>query len=349
MLGIDISSWQGVESVDIAPDFVIIKATQGTDYINPLCDAQYQRALSQGKMLGVYHYASGGDPIAEANFFIDNCEGYIGQALLVLDWEENQNPRYYEYASWCKVFLDHCFARTGVRPLIYMNANCMCSANWSSISKDYGLWLAGYPDNRSSWEVPEFPYSLYYWEFVAIWQYTSSNGTLDRDEAYMDREAWKRYATPAKESVAVSQPKPVETVITEPSHYEPIVEPTTQIESSDEVIPPLDVVPARKTLTSKEYLELVEKMKKSIELAEETAQQYGLKISMSNKVYDVLKVVVTVILPVISALYIGLANIWGFGFGEEVDKTIQLVIVAINAVLGLAVVKSSKDYKKGNE
>jgi hypothetical protein len=70
---------------------------------------------------------------------------------------------------------------------------------------------------------------------------------------------------------------------------------------------------------------------------------------MSNKVYDVLKVVVAVILPVISALYIGLANIWGFGFGEEVDKTIQLIIVAINAVLGLAVVKSSKDYKKGNE
>ena len=67
---------------------------------------------------------------------------------------------------------------------------------------------------------------------------------------------------------------------------------------------------------------------------------------MSNKVYDVLKVVVAVVLPVISTLYVGLANIWGFGFGEQVDKTIQLIIAAINAVLGIAVVKSSSDYHK---
>ena len=30
MKGIDISAWQTVEAVDLAPDFVIIKATQGT-------------------------------------------------------------------------------------------------------------------------------------------------------------------------------------------------------------------------------------------------------------------------------------------------------------------------------
>ena len=67
---------------------------------------------------------------------------------------------------------------------------------------------------------------------------------------------------------------------------------------------------------------------------------------MSNKVYDVLKVIVAVVLPVISTLYVGLANIWGFGFGEQVDKTVQLIIAAINAVLGIAVVKSSSDYHK---
>lgn len=349
MLGIDISNWQSVDSVDIAPDFVIIKATQGTGYVSPTCDLQYQRAISQGKLVGVYHYASGGDPIAEANFFIDNCEGYIGQAILALDWEEYQNPRYYEFASWCKVFLDHCYARTGVRPLIYMNASCANSADWSSIASDYGLWLAGYPDTRDSWNVPDFPYSIPYWECVAIWQYTNSNGQLDRDEAYMDRNAWALYAKPNNNSSPVASSKPVEQPITEPEHNEPIELPKTQPVVADELISPVDVVPARKTLTSKEYLEFIEKTKESVELVENTAKKYGVKITMSNKVYDVLKVVVTVILPVISALYIGLANIWGFGFGEEVDKTIQLIIVAINAVLGLAVVKSSKDYKKGNE
>ena len=69
-------------------------------------------------------------------------------------------------------------------------------------------------------------------------------------------------------------------------------------------------------------------------------------LPMSNKVYDVLKIVVAVILPVLSTLYLGLANIWGFGFGEQVDKTIQLIIAAINALLGMAIVKSSSDYHK---
>ena len=69
-------------------------------------------------------------------------------------------------------------------------------------------------------------------------------------------------------------------------------------------------------------------------------------LPMSNKVYDALKIVVAVILPVLSTLYLGLANIWGFGFGEQVDKTIQLIIAAINALLGMAIVKSSSDYHK---
>ena len=76
------------------------------------------------------------------------------------------------------------------------------------------------------------------------------------------------------------------------------------------------------------------------------AKNAGVTIRMSNKVYDVLKLVATTILPAISALYIGLSHIWGFGFGEQVDETIQLIIVTINAILGLAVIKSSSDYKK---
>ena len=324
MLGIDISSYQSIESVDLAPDFVIIKATQGTAYVNPLCDAQYQRALSQGKLLGVYHYASGGDPIAEANFFVDNCEGYIGKAILALDWEEYQNPRFYEYASWCKIFLDHVYARTGVRPLIYMSASVISAANWSSISKDYGLWVAGYPDLRDSWDIPEFIYNIPYWEFVAIWQYTNSNGYLDRDVAYMDKDAWKKYAARKTEEIKIEkQPEIAEETIT----------------------PKVAETPAQNKLNPVEYLAFIDKTKQSVELVEKEINKYGIKINLPNKVYDVLKVLVSIVLPMISALYIGLANIWGFGFGEEVDKTIQLIIVTINALLGITIVKSSKDYK----
>jgi len=71
-------------------------------------------------------------------------------------------------------------------------------------------------------------------------------------------------------------------------------------------------------------------------------------IPMSNKTYDILKVVAIVILPLVQFIYTGLAQIWGFGFGEQINATIQLIIGAINVILGAALVKSSADYHKGD-
>ena len=88
MNGIDVSSWQtGIEVDEMSMDFVIAKATEGTNYVNPDCDRVYQDAKRAGYSLGVYHFASGGDALAEAEHFVDNISGYLGEALLVLDFE----------------------------------------------------------------------------------------------------------------------------------------------------------------------------------------------------------------------------------------------------------------------
>ena len=88
MDGIDVSNWQrGIEVDEMDMDFAICKATEGTSYINPDCDRVYQDAKNSGKKTGVYHYASGGDALAEAKFFVDNISDYIGEAILVLDFE----------------------------------------------------------------------------------------------------------------------------------------------------------------------------------------------------------------------------------------------------------------------
>ncbi len=212
--GIDISKWQA--NLDIAStgaEFVICKATQGTTIVDQSCDRHYQMAKRLGLKLGVYHYASGGDPIAEADFFVNNIQGYIGEAILVLDWESNQNPRFGEHAGWCLKFMNRVKERTGVKPLIYMSASVLKRADWSPLVRaDYGLWIAGYPDNRDSWDIPNFPFSYSPWPFYAIWQYTSSDGRLDRDVFQGDRAAWDRYAarngqaSPATPTPAPSQP-----------------------------------------------------------------------------------------------------------------------------------------------
>lgn len=85
---------------------------------------------------------------------------------------------------------------------------------------------------------------------------------------------------------------------------------------------------------------------KDIEKVGENAKKEGVMIPMSNKVYDVLKIVAIIILPLISAVYAGLSKIWGFGFGTEIDQTIQIIVAAINVILGAALVKSSSDYAK---
>ena len=194
--GIDISHWQA--NLDIAStgaQFVICKATQGTTFVDSSSDRHYQIAKRLGLKLGVYHYASGGDPIAEADFFVRNIRGYIGEAILILDWEKNQNGRYHEHASWCLKFLNRVKELTGVKPLIYMSASVIKAADWSSVvAGDYGLWVAGYPDNRDSWDIPQFIWNVSPWPFYAIWQYTSSGGRLDRDVFMGDRTAWDKYA-----------------------------------------------------------------------------------------------------------------------------------------------------------
>lgn len=70
---------------------------------------------------------------------------------------------------------------------------------------------------------------------------------------------------------------------------------------------------------------------------------------ISNKTYDILKALATIILPAISTLYLALSQIWGLGFGEQVDATITAVICFINTILGLFLKKSSDEYAKNSE
>ena len=89
--GIDISKWQtGIDLSKVDCDFVIVKATEGIGYVDKSCDMLFQKALRLGKKLGFYHFArptKNNDPVREADFFYENCKGYFGKAIPILDWE----------------------------------------------------------------------------------------------------------------------------------------------------------------------------------------------------------------------------------------------------------------------
>ena len=93
--GIDISNWQSGINLAVVPcDFVVIKATEGTGYVNPDYERAYRQAKTAGKCLGIYHYASGGNIQAEAEYFLKNAGSRVGEAMLVLDWEGRSNPAF---------------------------------------------------------------------------------------------------------------------------------------------------------------------------------------------------------------------------------------------------------------
>lgn len=69
---------------------------------------------------------------------------------------------------------------------------------------------------------------------------------------------------------------------------------------------------------------------------------------IKNSTYDFLKALATIILPAIATLYATIAAIWGFGFSNEVNATIEAIICFINALLGLFLKQSSKAYHKGD-
>ena len=63
---------------------------------------------------------------------------------------------------------------------------------------------------------------------------------------------------------------------------------------------------------------------------------------MSNKVYDVLKWITLVALPALTALWLTLANIWGFPYAEAIGATIAAITTFLGALLGV----SSLQYKR---
>ena len=203
---VDVASHQkGIVTGSLDCDAVICKATEGTGYVNPYCDEHYQSAKAAGKLLGVYHYASGGNPEAEAEFFINNVQGYLHEAILVLDWESGDNAAWGD-SGWVARFCAHIVALTGINPMIYVQRS---AASQCVGLGDYGIWLAEYPDYAPrGWDAYYPPnYSGDY----AMHQFTSSgaisgwSGPLDLSLFFGDENAWRAYAGATGQSVPTPQ------------------------------------------------------------------------------------------------------------------------------------------------
>lgn len=196
--GIDISSWNaGIPIENVPADFVIVKATQGTWYVNPEFTTQYAQAKAAGRLLGIYHYAQGGDVEAEAQYFLDHVGDRIGECILALDWEAQDNPRFnggWDY-DWCEQWCQYIEYHTGVQPIIYVQQSMM-----RAMPRQYPLWVAQYATNNNVYGYEDTPWNEGSYDCL-IRQYTSCgylsgwSNRLDLNKFYGDRNAWLAQAS----------------------------------------------------------------------------------------------------------------------------------------------------------
>ena len=205
--GIDIASWQaGIEVPNVAGDFVIVKATGATGYVNPYFREWADATLACGKLLGLYHYArdasNPGSATAEANHFLNHARPYIGKAILVLDFE-GEALSLPDPVRWAKKFLDTIYKRTGVRPLIYLSQSVTHSFDWSPVASKYKLWVAQYLYRNFDTGYlanPDGGTDLGHWDHAQMYQYSSTGwipgywDRLDLNKFYGSPRMWKLLA-----------------------------------------------------------------------------------------------------------------------------------------------------------
>lgn len=177
---IDVSQYQqNINWAAVDRPIAIIKMSGGDSglYTDSKANANYYGAKAAGKALGMYHFAGGGNPENEADFFIAACSPLEENDVLVLDWEiEHADP-----VDWCTRFVNRVHDRTGVWPLFYTNGARLNQYDWSPVRNNCGTWVAWYGQDPEGNLPISGPYVMH--------QYTS-DGSVPGIAGRVDLDAW---------------------------------------------------------------------------------------------------------------------------------------------------------------
>lgn len=146
----DISYAQGQYNMASNGDPIIVMKMSGADgaghamYYDSQASRNYNNAIAAGKAVGMYHFAGGGDPIAEADWFVGAVSPLAENDVLIVDIERGQtwDVRSPEPVGWTLAFVTQVHSRTGVWPWVYMNISTVNGSNWMPVLNNCGLWLA---------------------------------------------------------------------------------------------------------------------------------------------------------------------------------------------------------------
>lgn len=153
---------------------LILKATEGLDWCDPLFEVRFAKAWEAGVLVGAYHFASGnGSGASQADHFVARVRAVAGAAfdevLLILDWETNPSKKYGDMSvANAEAFVSRVHELTGRWPVFYSFTSYM-RARLKTPSVVLGrcaLWQAQYGERPSRPASPT-------WQRIELWQYTN--------------------------------------------------------------------------------------------------------------------------------------------------------------------------------
>lgn len=182
-LVLDLSHWQGdVNFKEIAASGtigVILKATQGTGYIDPMYEANKKAAHDAGLLVSAYHFLEHGNVQAQMEHFMDVAALPRGYRLCI-DFEANpdgQDATLTDLETAVEILREYDWELTVYGGSSHLkgeipNYNRVLAANTS-------LWIAHYTDAKQ----PSWPTAT--WPQWSLWQWTQEgsnpgvNGDVD--------------------------------------------------------------------------------------------------------------------------------------------------------------------------
>jgi GH25 family lysozyme M1 (1,4-beta-N-acetylmuramidase) len=180
--GIDVSSHQpSIDWSKVAPhvNFVYAKATEGTYYVNPLFDNEYEGPYGHGVIRGSYHFAvpSNSSGTAQADYFIAHGGGWSADGNTLpgaLDIEYNPYGKACyglssgQMVDWIKNFVTEYAAKEHAFPVIYSTTDWWktCTGDSAAFASEDPFWVANY--GRSGGTLPSG------WGYYSFWQYSDS-------------------------------------------------------------------------------------------------------------------------------------------------------------------------------
>lgn len=156
---VDISSWQhpnggAINFDDVAASGyhgVLIKCTQGVNYVNPFFAADVEAAHKAGMIVGAYHFAEPGvsDANTQAAFYHEHTAGIELELGSWLDLEEMGNLLIHDLQAWAEAWIA-ALNTPQIKAGVYMNLDY--ANQLAQLAQSQRLWLANPSDLPNAYQ-----------------------------------------------------------------------------------------------------------------------------------------------------------------------------------------------------